>query len=59
MVIDWMNTTAEERFPGLTVREPGQLPITFLLDGRGKPKVFRHQTSLANLCFVEQILITV
>lgn len=39
MILDWMNTTAEERFPGLTQREPGQLPITFLLDGRGRPNV--------------------
>lgn len=39
MILDWMNTTAEERFPGLTRREPGQMPITFLLDGRGRPKV--------------------
>jgi hypothetical protein len=59
MILDWMNTTAEERFPGLLRREPGQLPTTFLLDGRGRPKVFRHQTSLANLYFVEQKLITV
>jgi hypothetical protein len=39
MILDWMNTTAEERFPGLLRREPGQLPITFLLEGRGRPKV--------------------
>ncbi|PNF18423.1 hypothetical protein B7P43_G09045 [Cryptotermes secundus] len=39
MILDWMNTTAEERFPGLTRREPGQLPSTFLLNGRGRPKL--------------------
>ncbi|XP_069675364.1 uncharacterized protein [Periplaneta americana] len=38
MVSDWMNTTAEERFPSLYRKEPGQLPATFLLDGRGRPK---------------------
>ena len=45
MILDWMNTTAEERFPGLLQRLPGQLPITFLLDDRGRPKVFDCQTS--------------
>ena len=45
MILDWMNTTAEERFPGLRQRLPGQLPITFLLDDRGRPKVFKRQTS--------------
>jgi hypothetical protein len=39
MILDWMNTTAEERFPGLRQRQPGQMPITFLLEGRGRPKV--------------------
>nr|AON96381.1 laccase 1 [Coptotermes formosanus] len=38
MILDWMNTTAEERFPGLSRREPGQIPVTFLLEGRGRPK---------------------
>jgi hypothetical protein len=45
MILDWMNTTAEERFPGLSQREPGQMPITFLLEGRGRPKVFNCQTT--------------
>jgi hypothetical protein len=45
MILDWMNTTAEERFPGLLQRLPGQLPITFLLEGRGRPKVFNCKTS--------------
>jgi hypothetical protein len=45
IIQDWMNTTAEERFPGLLKRQPGQLPITFLLDDRGRPKVSNRQTS--------------
>jgi hypothetical protein len=45
MILDWMNTTAEERFPGLLQRLPGQLPITFLLEGRGRTMVFNCQTT--------------
>ena len=58
MVLDWMNTTAEERFPGLSRREVGQLPITFLLDGRGRPKVVTCHTSarLLNLEYLTQKL---
>jgi hypothetical protein len=52
MILDWMNTTAEERFPGLLQRLPGQLPIIFLLEDRGPPKVFNCQTNarLHNIC---------
>jgi hypothetical protein len=45
MILDWINTTAEEMFPGLQQSLPGDLPITFLLEGRGRPKVFNCNTS--------------
>nr|ALQ52760.1 laccase BP76 [Neocapritermes taracua] len=35
LILDWINTTAGERFPGLLQRLPGQEPITFLLEDRG------------------------
>jgi len=45
MILDWLNTTAVERFPGLLQRLPGQLPIAFLLDDRRRTQVFNCQTS--------------
>ncbi|XP_069675378.1 uncharacterized protein [Periplaneta americana] len=36
MILDWLNNTAEERFPGNSVNDPGQDPISFLLNGKGR-----------------------
>ena len=45
LILDWINTTAGERFPGLLQRLPGQEPITFLLEDRGPTMVISCQTS--------------
>ncbi|KAJ9592218.1 hypothetical protein L9F63_001219, partial [Diploptera punctata] len=37
-IMDWMNTTAGSRFPGLYNGQAGQLPSTFLPQGQGRPK---------------------
>lgn len=53
MILDWLNTTAEERFPGLRQRLPGQLPIAFLLDDRRRTQLAPGQQNVAPVQYKE------
>ena len=39
VITDWFHTDADQRFPGLLRRESGQLPDSYLVNGRGSYRV--------------------
>ncbi|KAE8747743.1 hypothetical protein FOCC_FOCC005566 [Frankliniella occidentalis] len=48
VLTDWFHTPADQRFPGLLRRESGQIPDSYLINGRGS---FRTKvTKLKQLC---------